>query len=114
MRRLSVLLLAALLPAARALPPALAQEPPNCIAGRDGMVACFGEKLCECRWDPGGIQVGRPPGHRWDCGTLRPACGTTPASPPVAETPQATVLPLLPSHVTIPRSPWALAPRETR
>ncbi|MFZ4411103.1 MAG: hypothetical protein ACOYOH_27425 [Paracraurococcus sp.] len=95
--------------------PAAAQDPPNCVPAREGMVACFGEKLCECRWSPGGSVVGRPPGHRWDCGALRPACGTAPAGPPAAEPPpQVSVMPLLPSRFAIPRSGGAAAPHETR
>lgn len=72
--RLAVLLLSVLVPAA----PVAAQ--PACTAQREGMVACFGEKLCECRWEPGGSMTGRPAGHRWDCGALRPACGVVPPS----------------------------------
>lgn len=62
--------------------PATAQTPPACTAGREGMTACHAEKLCECRWEPGGSLTGRPAAHRWDCGVLRPACGVVPAGPP--------------------------------
>ena len=62
--------------------PALAQTPPACTAGREGMTACLAEKLFECRWQPGGSLTGRPAAHRWDCGVLRPACGVVPAGPP--------------------------------
>ena len=61
--------------------PALAQTPPVCAPVREGMVACFGEKLCRCRWQAGGALIGRPAGFRWDCGALRPACGVAPAGP---------------------------------
>jgi hypothetical protein len=64
--------------------PALAQAPPACTAAREGMVACLGEKLCECRWAPGGSLTGRPTGMRWDCGALRPPCGVVPPSPGMA------------------------------
>jgi len=94
--------------------PAGAQDPPNCTPARAGMVACLGEKLCECRWEPGGTLVARPPGHRWDCGALRPACGIAPAGPPAAEPPQVSVMPLLPSRFAMPRSSAAAAPHETR
>jgi hypothetical protein len=94
--------------------PAFSQDPPNCTPGREGVVACFGEKLCECRWEPGGAMTGRPPGHRWDCGALRPACGIAPAGPPAAEPPQISVMPLLPSRYVIPRSGAAAAPHGTR
>lgn len=109
MRPTLVLLLAAL-----AAVPALAQDPPNCTPGREGIVACFGEKLCECRWAPGGTLTGRPPGHRWDCGALRPACGIAPAGPAPPEPPQISAMPPLPSRYVIPRSVGGAAPRETR
>lgn len=62
--------------------PALAQPPPACGPRQEGSVACFADKLCECRWDPGGSLTGRPAAHRWDCGVLRPGCGVVPAGPP--------------------------------
>ncbi|MCO6419703.1 hypothetical protein JYK14_26565 [Siccirubricoccus sp. KC 17139] len=63
--------------------PARAQEePPACTPEREGMTACFAEKLCLCRFQPGGQLSGRPSGHRWDCGVLRPHCGVAPAGPP--------------------------------
>jgi hypothetical protein len=66
-----------------AAPAARAQEPlPGCGAEREGMTACFGEKLCLCRFVPGGQLTARPAGHRWDCGALRPGCGVAPAGPP--------------------------------
>ena len=105
--------------------PAGAQTPPACAPAREGMVACFGEKLCECRWQPGGTLTGRPAGHRWDCGVLRPACGVAPAGPSAAEMPPLTVMPLLqgqsgtaadPRLTGVPgaRSGAAAAPRGTR
>lgn len=75
---------------------ASAQAPPSCIAGREGMVACFGEKLCECRWQPGGALSGRPAGHRWDCGALRPSCGVVPPGPPPAALPGLLTFPVEP------------------
>ncbi|TCZ66569.1 hypothetical protein [Roseicella aquatilis] len=87
MRLLPVLLLLA--------PPALAQAPPACTPSHEGMVACFGEKLCECRWEPGGTITGRAGGFRWDCGVLRPACGTVPAGPPPGDSPPISIMPLL-------------------
>jgi hypothetical protein len=97
--------------------PVLAEAPPACTPMREGMVACFGEKLCECRWEPGGSLPGRPAGHRWDCGALRPACGMAPAGPPAAELPPISVMPLLqppglPS--LMPRSGAGAAPHGTR
>jgi hypothetical protein len=66
-----------------AAPAAWAQEPPpGCVAEREGMTACFGEKLCLCHFTPSGQLTARPAGHRWDCGALRPGCGVTPAGPP--------------------------------
>jgi hypothetical protein len=54
--------------------PSAAAEPPTCIAETAGTVACIGERLCLCRFERGGSMVERQPGHRWDCGPLRPAC----------------------------------------
>lgn len=79
--------------------PARGQDaPPACTPAREGMVACFGEKLCECRFAPGGSLTGRPAGHRWDCGVLRPPCGAAPPDAgmppmPLGELPQL-ILPL--------------------
>jgi hypothetical protein len=61
--------------------PAAAQDAPGvpmCLPQREGMVACFADKLCLCRYEPGGTLTGRPPGYRWDCGALRPGCGVVP------------------------------------
>ena len=81
MRCIGLLLLLAALPAST-------QSPPACTAGREGMTACLAEKLCECRWEPGGSLTGRPAAHRWDCGVLRPACGVVPAGPPPMPAPE--------------------------
>jgi hypothetical protein len=60
---------------------AAAQPPsPVCRPEREGMLACFGTRLCECRYDPGGSLTARPGGYRWDCGPLRPDCGVVPPS----------------------------------
>jgi hypothetical protein len=59
-------------------PMARAETPPPCTPAREGMLACFADKLCECRWQPGGSLTGRPAAHRWDCGVLRPPCGVVP------------------------------------
>ncbi|GGC47687.1 hypothetical protein GCM10011504_27640 [Siccirubricoccus deserti] len=60
-----------------------AQETPRgCVLEREGTTACFGEKLCLCRFVPGGQLSVRPAGHHWDCGALRPGCGIAPAGPP--------------------------------
>lgn len=56
-------------------PEAAAQPFPSCVAEAAGLVACVAGKLCACDFDPGGTVTGRPAGHRWDCGALRPACG---------------------------------------
>lgn len=50
----------------------------RCTPQREGEVACFSGKLCECRHDPGGTLSGRRAGTRWDCGALRPSCGPVP------------------------------------
>ena len=69
--------------------PALAQVP-LCIPEREGMTACFDGRLCRCRFDPGGQLTGRPAGHRWDCGALRPPCLAPEPAPalPVLPPPQ--------------------------
>ena len=58
---------------------ARAETAPRCTPVAEGQVACIAGKLCACRFHPGGSLTGRPAGTRWDCGTLRPACG--PAAP---------------------------------
>lgn len=58
-----------------------AQAPPACTATGEGSVACLGDRLCQCRWSPGGSLTGRPAGYRWDCGVLRPHCGVVPPGP---------------------------------
>ena len=89
--------------------PSAAQEGavPMCLAQREGMAACFGEKLCLCRYDPGGTLTGRPPGWRWDCGPLRPACGVVPpngGSPSLQMAPPMVVQPYLdPREMARPR-----------
>jgi hypothetical protein len=102
--------------------PALAQEPPACTPAREGMVACMGEKLCTCAFDRGGSIAGRPAGHRWDCGVLRPSCGVAPADlgrqqqflPPglLVPVPQ-TAIPGLPPG-SMGQSGWGAGPRGTR
>jgi hypothetical protein len=82
--------------------PAAAQDPPPvpmCLPQREGMVACFADKLCLCRFDSGGTLSGRPsPGYRWDCGALRPRCGVVPPDTgSVGIAPQ----PLLPPSVLV-------------
>ncbi len=69
---------------------------PRCTPLREGEVACFDGKLCECRHDPGGVLTGRRAGTRWDCGALRPSCGAAPAEsaqPPAAERAPPPVFP---------------------
>ncbi|MBY0338963.1 MAG: hypothetical protein K2X11_20285 [Acetobacteraceae bacterium] len=90
---LPILLLAAL--------PAAAQTPlPVCIPQRDGMVHCFENRLCVCRYERGGQLTGRADGYRWDCGALRPDCRPAPADlPPGMQSPWPPYLP--PPHVLI-------------
>lgn len=83
--------------------------PPACIAQREGMVACLGMTLCECRFQPGGSLTARPSGYRWDCGILRPSCGVVPpdaSGPSGGQVPPVLVQPVLPG-------PWSggLGPR---
>ena len=61
------------------------------------MLACFGTRLCVCRYDPGGSLSARPPDYRWDCGPLRPDCGVVPPGPAPAASE-----PLLPSVMPAP------------
>jgi hypothetical protein len=93
---------------------AAAQDPPSCVSQREGMLACFAGKACECRYDPGGSLSGRPAGFRWDCGALRPSCGVVPASPEPAAAPPVSVMPLLPMPGATARSTGAAAPYGTR
>ena len=57
-----------------------AAEETACDAVRVGIVACFGGKLCACRFERGGAMTGLPDGYRWDCGALRPGCADVPAT----------------------------------
>jgi hypothetical protein len=76
---------------------AAAQDPPACDSAHEGIVACFGQTLCECRFDQGGQLTGRPSGHRWDCGILRPNCGPVPnALAPAQSLPPGVIVPILP------------------
>lgn len=76
-------MIACLVPAAAALivsalmvaSPAVAQ-PLACQATTLGTTACLGSKLCACIYDRGGVATGIPAGYRWDCGILRPGCGS--------------------------------------
>src|SRR5262249_48935699 len=85
--------------AALGVAPAMAQAP-ACDATTSGTVACFARQLCAGGYDPGGAMTGEPPGYRWDCGILRPACegdAGTPATTGGYNGP-------LPDAVTIDRS----------
>lgn len=84
--------------------PAWGQAVPVCIPAREGMIACFGDRLCACRWQPGGTLTGRPAGYRWDCGVLRPACGVAPAGPP------PVALPYLPGGLPPVAPPESFSP----
>ncbi|MGZ8409575.1 MAG: hypothetical protein ACXWVS_06575 [Hyphomicrobium sp.] len=66
--------------------PAAAQPPLVCAAGTLGTTACLGSKLCACTYDRGGIASGIPAGYRWDCGILRPGCGSS-VQPPATLNP---------------------------
>ncbi len=84
-----------LVPAFFTIHAAAAEPTPRCAPSREGEVACLAGKLCECRYDPGGSITGRPPGMRWNCGALRPACGAALEPPPETGQPQQP-LPFLP------------------
>lgn len=53
-----------------------AQMPLSCTAATLGATACLAGKLCACTYDRGAIATGIPAGYRWDCGILRPGCGS--------------------------------------
>jgi hypothetical protein len=61
--------------------PAGAQPPPACDAATLGTTACLASKMCACSYDRGGVATGVPAGYRWDCGILRPGCGSSFAQP---------------------------------
>lgn len=95
------------LPGQRDAFPANAPPMPVCNAPREGVAACLAGRQCVCRLEPGGSVAGRPAGHRWDCGVLRPACAEPPAELPRSEPaaalyPQLT-LPELGGRQTLPR-----------
>ncbi len=75
MRGLPILLLLAAPAWAEGTPP------PRCDASRDGVLACVAGRSCLCRFERGGTVTGRPTGHLWDCGPLRPDCAPAPARP---------------------------------
>lgn len=87
-------------------PPA-AQEIPACTQDRAGAAACMAGRLCLCGYQRGGIVSGRPDGWRWDCGTLRPACGEAlpPAGIPGTLQPLPQLLLPLPPE-SLPTTPW--------
>ncbi|MBU8543513.1 MULTISPECIES: hypothetical protein [Roseomonadaceae] len=73
-------------------PPAWAEAPPPaCTAAREGTVACIAGKLCTCGFVRGGSMTGRPDRFTWDCGILRPACGS--GLVPPSATPQPMPMP---------------------
>jgi hypothetical protein len=92
---------------------AAAQDPPECSRAREGMTACFGETLCLCRYDQGGQLTGRPSANRWDCGALRPGCGTVPAdlNPSQTQLPPGLLLNLPNTAQGQTPAPSLLAPR---
>jgi hypothetical protein len=54
-----------------------AQPPPACDAASLGMATCLAGKMCACTYERGGVATGVPAGYRWDCGILRPGCGSS-------------------------------------
>lgn len=57
--------------------PAEAQAPPACNATTLGTTACLASTMCACTYQRGGVATGAPAGYRWDCGILRPGCGSS-------------------------------------
>lgn len=72
---------------------AAAAAEPVCNAFNEGITGCFANKQCICRFDPGGSLAGRPPGYRWNCGVLRPACELPPPALPGVPLPPSLALP---------------------
>jgi len=72
MHRLTIIAFGAILFSSFA---ANAQEAPRCAAETHGQVACFVNKLCECKFERGGTITGVPDGYRWDCDIKKPSCG---------------------------------------
>lgn len=54
---------------------ASSQQAPQCTAESLGQVACFVNKLCECKFERGGSMTGVPDAYKWDCDIKRPSCG---------------------------------------
>ena len=51
-------------------------QPPLCNTATLGTTACLASKMCVCTYERGGVATGVPAGYRWDCGILRPGCGS--------------------------------------
>ncbi len=62
---------AAVPPRPRPIP---ARDPRACTPQREGLTACFANRLCRCGYAPPDKGRGLPGRWRWDCGILRPAC----------------------------------------
>ncbi len=52
---------------------------PRCDAAHEGIVACFANVLCLCRFHPGDAARKLPDRFAWDCGLTRPQCHLPPA-----------------------------------
>ncbi len=52
---------------------------PRCDAAHEGIVACFANVLCLCRFHPGDAARKLPDRFAWDCGITRPQCALPPA-----------------------------------
>ncbi len=52
---------------------------PRCDAAHEGIVACFANVLCLCRFHPGDAARKLPDRFAWDCGITRPQCHLPPA-----------------------------------
>jgi hypothetical protein len=89
--------------------PAAAQSPLACTTETLGMTACLESKLCACIYDRGGIASGMPAGYRWDCGILRPGCGSS-VHPPATLDPYEGPYP---QALSIDKSRQSLTVRQT-
>ncbi len=54
----------------------VSNEMPRCEPSTLGTAACMGGVLCECVQIRGGSVTGELSGVKWNCGALRPRCGS--------------------------------------
>ncbi len=99
--------------------PAAASDPGACTPQREGMTACFANKLCRCGFAPPDKGRGLPARWRWDCGILRPACRLPPAETGAvpsdgAQIPLPVIIDVDTEHPRTPREPSRSPPPHPR